>query len=540
MSALRHHRHSGNSGRKMAAQIARQMAAVIPDMDAIRLAATLSDNHVKTGTLTRKGAKKLTGKTPTETSKDVKAIPSSTNKKKRKSNNHNYAITTPTAPKVQATPATQPNKKPYTGPFPQCNTCKYHHTATTPCRQCMNFGRYGHFNNVCRQPIRALDPTHFRNACPRLGNGNNAPANQANQGAPGRVFNINANQAQANQEVVNGTFLVNNHYASVLFDTGADKSFVSIDFEPLLATSRVRLDKSFTVEVADGEPIIIDSVIHYCSLNLNKHQFHIDLIPMQLVLKIYGEKPPIGLKLMSCTKAQKYLRKKYVAFLAHIVEKKDNEKKIQDVPVIRDYLEVFPDDLTGLPPVRQVEFRIELIPGATPVAKSPYRLAPSEMQELASQLQELSDKGFIRPTSSPWGAPVLFVKKKDGSFHMCIDYRELNKLTIKNLYPLPRIDDLFNQLQGRFVAHDGFIGKASWHAAHHPPQVTSGHGTSFTSMVNLEGLPRVCVDKTLDLLYFLVEDVESFARTPKTPKSVKKRASYEDLKGDYPTEEKGS
>ncbi|GKE73099.1 hypothetical protein Tco_1535140 [Tanacetum coccineum] len=101
------------------------------------------------------------------------------------------------------------------------------------------------------------------------------------------------------------------------------------------------------------------------------------------------------------------------------------------------------DDLLGLPPIREIEFRIELTPGAIPVAKSPYRLAPSEMGELSGQLKELQDKGFIRPSSSPWGAPVLFVKKKDRSFRMCIDYRELNKLTIKNHYPLPRISKTF-------------------------------------------------------------------------------------------------
>ncbi|GJS77466.1 putative reverse transcriptase domain-containing protein [Tanacetum coccineum] len=107
----------------------------------------------------------------------------------------------------------------------------------------------------------------------------------------------------------------------------------------------------------------------------------------------------------------------------------------------------FPEDLPRLPPMRQVEFQIDLVPGAAPVARAPYRLAPTELQELSTQLQELSNKGFIRPISSPWGAPVLFVKKKDGSFWMCIDYRELNKLTVKNRYPLPRIDDLFDQLQ---------------------------------------------------------------------------------------------
>ncbi|GJX10543.1 putative reverse transcriptase domain-containing protein, partial [Tanacetum coccineum] len=127
------------------------------------------------------------------------------------------------------------------------------------------------------------------------------------------------------------------------------------------------------------------------------------------------------------------------------------EKRLKDVPVIRDFLVVFPEELPGLPPPRQVEFRIDLIPGAAPVACALYHLAPSEMKELSEQLQELSKKCFIRPSSSPWGAPVLFVKKKDGSFRMCIDYQELNKLTIKNRHPLPRIDDLFDQLQGSSV-----------------------------------------------------------------------------------------
>ncbi|GJR97989.1 hypothetical protein Tco_0270163 [Tanacetum coccineum] len=113
-------------------------------------------------------------------------------------------------------------------------------------------------------------------------------------------------------------------------------------------------------------------------------------------------------------------------------EDKSEGKQLKDVPIVQDFSEVFPEDLSGLPPARPVEFQIDLIPGAAPVARAPYRLAPSEMKELSKQLQELSNKGFIRPSSSPWGAPVLFVKKKDGSFRMCIDYRELNKLTVKN------------------------------------------------------------------------------------------------------------
>ncbi|GJU06288.1 reverse transcriptase domain-containing protein [Tanacetum coccineum] len=161
------------------------------------------------------------------------------------------------------------------------------------------------------------------------------------------------------------------------------------------------------------------------------------------------------LNVISCTKVQKYLLKGSHVFLAHVttkeIEDKSEKKRLEDVPIVKDFPDVFPEDLSGLPQTRQVEFHIDLVPGAAPVARAPYRLAPSEMKELADQLQELSDKGFIRPSSSPWGAPVLFVKKKDGSLRMCIDYRELNKLTVKNRYPLPRIDDLFDQLQGSSV-----------------------------------------------------------------------------------------
>ncbi|GKF55494.1 hypothetical protein Tco_0165834, partial [Tanacetum coccineum] len=127
---------------------------------------------------------------------------------------------------------------------------------------------------------------------------------------------------------------------------------------------------------------------------------------------------------------QKYMQKGFPIFLAHVtakeVEDKSEKKRLEDIPIVQDFPEVFPEDLS---------------------ARAPYRLAPSKMKEFSEQLKELSDKGFIRPSSSPWGAPVLLVKKKDGSFRMCIDYRELSKLTVKNRYPLPGIDNLFDQLQ---------------------------------------------------------------------------------------------
>nr|GEY18854.1 putative reverse transcriptase domain-containing protein [Tanacetum cinerariifolium] len=133
------------------------------------------------------------------------------------------------------------------------------------------------------------------------------------------------------------------------------------------------------------------------------------------------------------------------------MEKKSDKKRLEDIPIVREFLEVFLENLPGLPSIHQVDIKINLIPGEPPVARAPYRLAPLEMRELSDQLQELTDRGFIRPSTLPWGDPVLFVKKKDRSFRMCIDYWELNKLTVNNRYPLPRIDDLFDQLQSSSV-----------------------------------------------------------------------------------------
>nr|GEY76583.1 putative reverse transcriptase domain-containing protein [Tanacetum cinerariifolium] len=171
------------------------------------------------------------------------------------------------------------------------------------------------------------------------------------------------------------------------------------------------------------------------------------------VLTIRGDNCDSGSKLniILCTKTQKHIQKGCQVYLVQVTSKmakdKSEERRLEDVPIVQEFQEAFPKDLPGLPPARQVEFQIDLVPGAAPVARAPYRLAQAKMQELSTQLQELSDRGFIRPSSLPWGAPVLFVKKKDGSFWMCIDYHELNKLTVKNRYPLSRIDDLFDQLQ---------------------------------------------------------------------------------------------
>ena len=138
-------------------------------------------------------------------------------------------------------------------------------------------------------------------------------------------------------------------------------------------------------------------------------------------------------------------------YLAHVVDARSDEVRLEDVPVVREFLDVFPDDLPGLPLEQEIDFSIDLVPCTAPISLPPYRMEPAELKELKAQLQELVDGGFIRPIISPWEAPVLFVKKKDGTWRLCIDYRQLNKVTIRNKYPLPRIDDLFDQLQGAKV-----------------------------------------------------------------------------------------
>ncbi|GKB18942.1 putative reverse transcriptase domain-containing protein, partial [Tanacetum coccineum] len=229
--------------------------------------------------------------------------------------------------------------------------------------------------------------------------------------ATAKAYTIGGGGTNPDFNVVTGTFLLNNCYASMLFNSGADKSFVSSTFSALLDIIPSTLYTSYAVELADGRISKTNVVLRGCTLGLLGHPFDIDLMAVELGSfdVIFG---------MDWT--QKYIQKGCQVYLAQVTSKKaedkSEEKRLEDVSIIREFSEVFPDDLPGLPPARQVEFQINLVPSVAPVARTPYRLAPAEMQELSTQLQELSNKGFIRPSSSPWGAPVLFVKKKDGSF----------------------------------------------------------------------------------------------------------------------------
>ncbi|GKE03829.1 putative reverse transcriptase domain-containing protein, partial [Tanacetum coccineum] len=334
------------------------------------------------------------------------------------------------------------------GAWPKCTTCNSYHAPGGPCRTCFNYNCPGHFAKDCRFVPRNVNPV-------------NGHGNQGNQ-ARGRAFMLGAEEAYQDPNIVTSTFTLNNHFATTLFDSGAEYSFVSTTFIPLLGIETSELGFRYEIEIASGQLVVINKVIKGCKLEIEGHVFDIDLI-------LFWHRSfdvIIGMDWLSSHKDEIICHEKLVRIplldgkvlrvLGERPEEKarllmsvnSRDKKQEEIVMVRDFPKVFPDDLSGLPPLREIEFRIELIPRAVPIAKSPYRLAPSKLEELSGQLKELQDKGFIRPSSSPWGAPVLFVKKKDGSFRLCIDYRELNKLTVKNRYPLPRIDDLFDQLQG--------------------------------------------------------------------------------------------
>ncbi|GJR72496.1 putative reverse transcriptase domain-containing protein [Tanacetum coccineum] len=286
-------------------------------------------------------------------------------------------------------------KKSYGGSKPLCAKCNYHHD--------------GHWDSQKTYLLECEFKT-LKSEGPKLKT--TKTMEYVGKQAPAKVYVVGHAGTNPDSNIVMGTFLLNNRYASILFDTGADRSFVSTAFSSQMDIMPSTLDHYYDVELADGRIIGLNTILRGCTLNLLNHPFNINLMPVEL-----GS---------------------FDAIIAAGFHR----------------------------PTRQVEFQNDLVPSAATVARAPYRLVPSEMKELLKQLKELSDKGFIRPSSSPWGASVLFVKKKYGSFRMCIDYRELNKLTMKNRYPLLRINDLFDQLQGSSV-----YSKIDLRSGYHQPRV---------------------------------------------------------------------
>ncbi|GJR10351.1 reverse transcriptase domain-containing protein [Tanacetum coccineum] len=350
---------------------------------------------------------------------------------------------------------------------------------------CFNCQKPGHFVKDCRASVRQVapmnavrmsnnsrvcyecsSPDHFHNTCPKL---NRAPRQVRNQLAlegsrnnrsngnqvRGRAFNVNVNAMEAVQDpkdvmvtIVNPGYVKKYHNGH-----GSCDVIVGMDWLSQHKAVIVCHEKVVEIPMEDGR-----------------------------ILKVHGERA-VGI-----TKALK--------------SAKEDEPKLNDISVVHEFEDVFPEDLSGLPSQRQVEFRIDLVPGATPIAKSPYYLAPSEMQELSGQLQELQDKGFIRPSHSPWGAPVLFVKKKDGSLRMCIDYRGRTSF-----------DDLrsgYHQLR----VHEDDIPKTAFRTRYgHFEFTVMPFGLTNAPAVFMDLMNRVCKPYLDKFVIVFIDDILIYSKT---------------------------
>nr|GEU71849.1 hypothetical protein [Tanacetum cinerariifolium] len=349
-------------------------------------------------------------------------------------------------------------KRGYIGSLPYYNKWKLHHAG--PCTvRCGNCKRHGHMTRDCK---------NRRNKTENQTRGNEATA---------RAYAIGGGGANPDSNVVMGTFLLNNCYASMLFDFGADRSFVSSTFSNLLDVKPSTLDTSYAVELANGRISETNVVLRGSTLGLLGYPFDIDLMPIELG----SFDVIIGMNWLA----------KYHALIIC-------DEKVDRIPYGDEVLMIRGDDC--------------------------------DCRKLSTQLQELSEKGFIRPSSSPWGAPVLFVKKKDGSFRMCIDYRKLNKLTIKNQYPLLRIDDLFNQLRGSRVyskidlrsgyhqlrVHEEDIPKTAFRTryGHYEFQVMP-FGLTNSLAVFMELMIRVCKPYLYRFVIVFIDDILIYSKSRK-------------------------
>ncbi|KAG8472937.1 hypothetical protein CXB51_034843 [Gossypium anomalum] len=271
--------------------------------------------------------------------------------------------------------------------------------------------------------------------------------------APARAYAIRAREDASSPDVITSTFTLFDTNVIALIDPGSTHSYVC---ETLASSKTLPIESTeFVIRVSNplGHCVLVDKVCKKCPLVIRGSCFLTDLMLLpfnEFDVILDMDWLTVHDVVVNCKRKTIDLRGVKHILRTYLIAK-SQEKRLELVPVVCEYSDVFPEELPGLPPVREVKFGIELVPGTTPILIAPYRMAPTELKELKTQLQELTDRGFARPSFSPWGAPVLFVKKKDGTMRMCIDYRQLNKVTIKNKYPLPRIDDLFDQLKGASV-----------------------------------------------------------------------------------------
>ncbi|GJV22691.1 reverse transcriptase domain-containing protein [Tanacetum coccineum] len=467
-------------------ELARLIQGIVAAMEPTRIqkamqkAGTLTDEAIRNGSLKRNPGRRRNGREPSR-DRNVK------DDNKRTRTRNAFAI------------IANPVRREYTGVTPKCANCNLHHSPETPCHACFNYNRLGHLAKDYRvaprmvNPVNARNPTtaygacyecggtdHFKATCPRLNQAQRPGGNRPNQGvtnnggqgrgnngnqAHGRAFMLGAEEALQDPNIVTGTFTLNNYYATTLFDSGADYSFVSTTFIPLLGIEPNNLGHVFDIDLIPFGHGSFDMIIGMDWLSKHKAEIvchkKVVRIPLQKgkVLRVIRERPEEKVRQLMSAKAK--------------------EQKQEEIVV--------------------------LIPRAIPVAKSPYRLAPSEMEEFSGQLRELQEKGFIRPSSSPWGAQVLFVKKKDGSFRICIDYRELNKLTIKNYLRFE-----YHQLR----VHEDDILKTTFKARYgHFDFTVMPIGLTNAPAIFMDLMNRVCRPYLDKFVIVFIDDILIYSKT---------------------------
>ncbi|GAU38281.1 hypothetical protein TSUD_119620 [Trifolium subterraneum] len=342
----------------------------------------------------------------------------------------------------------------------------------TEIQRCFRCGKPGHFANECKNAVTCFncsEPGHISTQCDKP---KKAPGATTEKG---KVFSLNGEDATNSDNLIRGTCVINNTILIAMIDTGATHSFIALDCAERLGLKLSPMKGKMVIELPAKDSVTTSLVVLDCPLTIFGRHFGIDLVclPLRNMDVILGMnwlkfnqvhidclngtvmflEPDKDVNLETATAGQvkKLMNEEALVFMVCASLITEEKPGVAELPVVNEFPDVFPDDISDLPPEREVEFAINVVSGTQPVSMAPYRMSAAELRELKKQIEELLEKKFIRPSVSPWGAPVLLVKKKDGSMRLCVDYRQLNKVTIKNKYPLPRIDDLMDQLVGACV-----------------------------------------------------------------------------------------